>query len=248
MRALLYRSGPALLAASLLAAIAAFPTAAAAEEIGKAVKVIPQVRAFPLSGSSYDLQDKGPIERGLTVKLTGKSSYLRVALRLKGQSMERSVRPGQQFSFTTSALLSGRSEVQFGDREEPSGSKIHLILGQLWLAMVPGEPPVEIVTPEARASVKGTYLRILVDPAVGTFIAVSEGTVTVQAKAGGAPVEVAAGQEVLVPSGGLPQPPTVLGPGGAVKGLGSGEPFLDPPVLQGDNSTEPPPGDRGGPP
>ncbi|HKI03811.1 MAG TPA: hypothetical protein VKK31_17655 [Thermoanaerobaculia bacterium] len=249
MRALLYRSGLALLAACLLA------EPAAAQEIGKAVRVIPQVRAFPSSGGpDYDLQEKGPIELGLKVRLTGKSSYLRVALRLNGQSTERSLRAGQKFSFTSTALLSGPSEVQFGDREEgdrdePGGSKIRLMIGKLWLALVPGEPPVDVVTPDVVASIKGTYLRILVDPAIGTFIAVDEGVVTVQAKAGGAPVDVAAGQQVLVPSGGLPQPPATLGPGGTVKGLGSGEPFLDPPALQGgDNSTEPPTGGRGGPP
>ena len=183
------------------------------------------------------------------MQLTGKSSYLRVALKLNGQSVERSLRAGQKFSFTSTALLSGRSEVQFGDRDEPSGSKIHLLLGKLWLALVPGEPPLDVETPDAVAGVKGTSLRILVDPAIGTFIAVDEGTVTVQAKAGGAPVAVTAGQSVLVPSGGLPQPPTALGPGGTIKGLGSGEPFLDPPILQGgDNSTEPPTGNRGDPP
>jgi hypothetical protein len=240
MRALLRRSVFALLAASILAA--AVPAPAAAEEIGVAVKVRPQVRAFPSGKPDYDLAEGGAVERGETVRLTGKSSYLRVALKLNGQKIDRSLRGDQKFAFTATALLAGQSEIRFGDQAATVTSTIQLLFGKLRLALLPGEAPIAVETPEAVAGVKGTYLRVLADPIVGTFIAVDEGSVTVQAKAGGAPVEVTAGHGVLVPPGGLPQRPGPLGPGGAWKGF-SGEPFTDPPLLDGLNpSTEPPKG------
>ncbi|HEV7505144.1 MAG TPA: FecR domain-containing protein [Thermoanaerobaculia bacterium] len=208
-----------------------------------AVKVRPQVRAFPPAGKpDFDLLEGGAVERGETVKLTGKSSYLRVALKLNGQKVERGLRGDQKFAFTATALLAGQSEIQFGDSASTVSSTIQLLFGKLRLALLPGEPHVDVETPEAVAGVKGTYLRILADPVIGTFIAVDEGVVTVQAKAGGAPVEVTAGHGVLVPPGGLPQRPGPLGPGGAWKGF-SVEPFMDPPLLDGlDPSTEPPKG------
>ena len=114
MRAPLRRSVPALLAASLLASAVLAP--AAAEEIGVAVKVRPQVRAFPTAGKpDHDLAEGGAIERGETVRLTGKSSYLRVAFKLNGQKIERSLRGDQKFAFTATALLAGQSEIRFGD-------------------------------------------------------------------------------------------------------------------------------------
>ena len=65
---------------------------------------------------------------------------------------------------------------------------------------------------------------------------------TVQAKAGGLPVEVPAGYWVLVPRGGLPQPPALVVPGGQGGiGNGLGTLFDDPPLLDGlDVQTEPP--------
>jgi len=241
MRALFGKSVLALVAVSTLAAAISIPVGA--EEIGVAVKVRPQVRAFPPAGKpDHDLAEGGAIERGETVKLTGKSAYLRVALKLNGQKVERSLRGDQKFSFTATALLVGPSEIRFGDSAGTATSTIQLLFGKLRLALLPGESHIAAETPEAVAGVKGTYLRILADPAVGTFIAVDEGVVTVQAKAGGAPVEVTAGHGVLVPPGGLPQPIGPLGPGGAWKGF-SGEPFADPPILDGLNpSTEPPKG------
>ncbi len=65
-------------------------------------------------------------------------------------------------------------------------------------------------TPDSVTKVKGTYARFLVDPFVGTFVGVDEGVVSVQANAGGDPVEVAAGHWVLVPPGGLPTRPAPL--------------------------------------
>jgi len=67
---------------------------------------------------------------------------------------------------------------------------------------------------------------------------VDEGVVTVQAKAGGAPVSVEAGYWVVVPPGGLATQPQLGGPGSHPAGWGDLE---DPPLLDGlDISTEPP--------
>jgi hypothetical protein len=235
MRALLRL---ALLAVSLLP----FAVPCAAEVIGQAVVVKPQVRAFPPSGEPpHDLVAKELIERGLKVSLTGKNAYLRAALNFQGVNVDRSLRGPQTFAFTASALLRGPGDVEIGPAGAASPSTVRLLLGKLWLALAPGSPPMDVESPDMVAGVKGTYLRVLVDPVVGTFVAVDEGSVTVRAKAGGFPVEVPAGYWILVPPGGLPRPPALLVPGGLGTASGLGVLFDDPPLLDGlEVSTEPP--------
>jgi ferric-dicitrate binding protein FerR (iron transport regulator) len=107
---------------------------------------------------------------------------------------------------------------------------LRMLLGRLWLSLLPGER-VDVDTPQGVLGVKGTSLRVLVDPEVGTFLAVDEGLVTVQAKAGGDPVDVKKGQWVVIPPGGLPTRPTPLGPG---------DEFLEDPLLPCCPGGEPP--------
>lgn len=238
MRALLR---PVLLVASLLV-LAVLAVPCAAEVIGVAVVVKPQVRAYPPSGApSHDLQSRELIERGLAVRLTGQKAYLRTALNFQGHDTDRSLSGAQTFKFTASAVLRGPGDVELGPSGAASPSTVRLLLGALWLALLPGSPPMDVESPDMVANVNGTYLRVLVDPIVGTFVAVDEGNVTVRAKAGGLPVEVPAGHWVLVPRGGLPQPPALVTPGGQGSGNGLGTLFGDPPLLDGlDVSTEPP--------
>jgi len=209
--------------------------AAGAQEVGMAIVVQPRVRAHPPRGErSYELQKRNLIERGLKVSLQDRDSVLKVAF-TEEFGCKRVTFSGQRTAAISGVLkLLGPSEMETEDPLRPCEPRLKLNLGKLWLALAPGEPPVYVETPTLVAGVKGTYLRILVDPALGTFLAVDEGTVTVQAKAGGPEVEVAAGRWVLVPPGGLPTQPAPLENGGME--------FLDePPLLEShDVSTEPP--------
>ena len=181
-------------------------TGAAAEEIGIATLVRPQVHAFPPGASSRDLVTRDPIERGLRVKLDGRDAFLRVDL-TRAFGCKQITLDGRRVSGTLKIL--GPSDAQIGDGS-PAGAckpKVGFSLGRFLLALLPGEPAMDADTPEAVSGVKGTVVRFLVEPILGTFVAVDEGVVSVQAKAGGDPVEVTAGHWVVVPPGGLPTRP-----------------------------------------
>jgi hypothetical protein len=183
---------------------------AAAEEIGIATLVKPQVQAFPPGQPPRDLVTKNPIERGLKVKLVGREAFLKVSF-TRAFGCKQQTFDGRRISGVLTTL--GPSDAELGDSTCSCAStrscapKVRFSLGKFWLALLPGEPPIDVDTPDAVSGVKGTYVRFLVDPVVGTFVGVDEGVVTVQAKAGGDPVEVEAGQWVVVPPGGLPTRP-----------------------------------------
>jgi hypothetical protein len=204
----------------------------AAEEIGNAVRVHPEVSGYGVGEPVRAIRENDPIERGLKVQLRGRDPYLKVAFNLGGC---RTFQGTQNHRFTGTASLNGQSEVDFGDPNNPSASKIKLAVGKMLLALRrEAGCDLDIETPHAGIMIKGTYLRVLVDPIVGTFVAVDEGTVAVQAKAGGRPVEVTAGNWVLVPPGGLPTRPTPLPPGD------DDEILQDPPLLGCCTGVEPP--------
>lgn len=216
---------------------------AVAQEVGMAIVVQPRVRAYPPRGEpSYELKERNLIERGLKVRLEDRESLLKIAF-TREFGCRRITFSGQRTQAISGVLkVLGRSELETEDPSRPCEPRLKFNLGKLWLALAPGEPPVDVETPNMVAGVKGTLVRILVDPAFGTFLAVDEGTVTVRAKTGGPPVgppvgppplgppvEVAAGQWVLVPPGGSVLPPSLLVPGGPE--IDAGEPFTDPPGL-----------------
>jgi hypothetical protein len=199
-----------------------------AEEIGNALRVRPDVQGYGVGERQREIREHDPIERGLKVFLRGPSPYLKVAFNLGGC---RTIHGAQNYQFTSAARFDGLSEVTFGD---PLTGKLLLALGRMWLAHHPDAGcDLDVYTPHAFIMVKGTSLRVLVDPSAGTFVAVDEGTVTVQAKAGGSPVEVTAGNWVLVPPGGLPTRPTPLPRGD------DDEILQDPPLLGCCNQIEP---------
>lgn len=182
-----------------------------AEEIGNALRVHPDVQGYGVGEPIREIREHDPIERGLRVQLRGRDPYLKVAFNFGGCS---TFQGPQNHQFTGTATLGGASEIDFGDPNDPSASSLKLAAGRLFLALFPEAGcHLDVDTPHVKILVRGTYLRVLVDPAVGTFVAVDEGVVTVQAKAGGKPVEVTAGNWVLVPPGGLPTHPTPLPPG-----------------------------------
>jgi hypothetical protein len=214
------------LAAGLLAG--ALPAASAAESIGLALKVHPEVTATPLGETSRPLRTNDPIERGLRVQLIGREALLMIGFNLGGC---RTLQGPSNHQFTGTASFDGETEVDLGGPDE---SAFHLALGKLRLGLN-GDAgcPLAVRTPHATIGVKGTYLRVRVDPVAGTFVAVDEGAVTVEAAVGGAPVSVAAGSWVLVPPGGLPTRPAPFPPD-------DDEILQDPPLLGCCTGTEPP--------
>jgi hypothetical protein len=179
-------------------------TGAAAEEIGIATLVKPQVRAFPPGESGRILVTRNPIERGTKMKLEGRDAFLKINF-TRAFGCKQSTYDGRRISGVLTIL--GPSDADLGDSTRSCEPKVRFSLGRFFLALLPGEPPIDVDTPEAVSGVKGTMARFLVHPLVGTFVAVDEGVVSVQAKAGGDPVKVEAGQWVVIPPGGLPTRP-----------------------------------------
>jgi hypothetical protein len=211
------------------------PCLAAGEEVGIALIVRPQVKAYPLSGEApRDLLEKEPIERGMKVKLDEKA-FLRIAFTRRFGCQEVTAEGKQGLSISSVLTVLRTGDIDMGDPADPCNPKLKVHRGRVLLAAFPGgERPIQIETPEATITDKGTYLRMLVDPIVGTFIAIDEGTVSVQAKAGGSPVDITAGNWVLVPPGGLPTRPAPLPPGD------DDEILQDPPLLGCCTQVEPP--------
>jgi len=205
-----------------------------AEEIGRVLRVSPEVSGYGVGEQEREIRENDPIERGLKVLLRPMPHrkappYLQVVFNVGGGCILRGVKSHQ---FTSTARLERLSEVTFGD---PLTGKLLLTLGRMWLAHHPDLGcDLDVDTPSADIRIHGTYLRVLVDPVVGTFVAVDEGTVSVQAKAGGSAVEVTAGNWVLVPPGGLPTRSAPLPPGD------DDEILQDPPLLGCCTQVEPP--------
>jgi hypothetical protein len=220
-----------MLIAGFLAGV--LPAASVAESIGIALEVHPQVSARLPGESPRPLRKYDPIERWQRVQLTSREALLLVAFTRGGC---RTLQGPRNHQFTGTASFDGETEVDLGEVGSLA-SEIKLYYGKLLMALNhddAGCPPMAVKTPQATIGVKGTYLRVRVDPVAGTFVAVDEGTVTVEAAVGGAPVSVAAGNWVLVPPGGLPTRPTPLlaDDGGGI--------LQDPPLLGCCSGTEPP--------
>ncbi len=223
-------------AAGLLLGSLALP--GVAEEVGVAIRVKPEVQGRRVGEANRDIRQNDPIERGLKVFLRGPDPYLKVAFNFGGCE----VLQGARDRFTGTASLAGLGEVDFGDPNDPSGSRIKFAAGSLSVKALAesGCRVPEIDTPHAFLTL-GTLFRVLVSPIIGTFVAADGGSVTVQAKAGGAAVVVKAGSWVLVPPGGWPTRPAPLPQGDADSIL------QDPPLLGCCTGVEPPKSRKGPP-
>jgi hypothetical protein len=206
---------------AVLVLLAAAP--AAGEQIGVAVQVRPEVLGYlPGAAAPVTVVERASIERGETVELKGRTAYLKVLFNMGGAQ-----------TFSGVATLAGTARMEVEPPEAPRTLK--MLLGRLWLSLLPGDR-VDVDTPQGVLGVKGTALRVLVDPQVGTFLAVDEGLVSVQAKAGGEAVDVKKGEWVLIPPGGLPTRPAPLGPDDEFRE----DPLL--PCCPGGEPPKPPPG------
>ncbi|MBW8874998.1 MAG: hypothetical protein JF614_08540 [Acidobacteria bacterium] len=223
----LRRRGSALLALWILAGAPLL-----AGPVGVALRVNPRVDAYLVGKEIHALRRNDPIELGLTVLLRDPISSLLVGFNLGG-CVPVTAKGGLSHQFTGTATLDGRTEVDFGDPNDPSASRLRLALGRLAVKLLPnsGCPPPETRTPHAVIRPQGTAFRVLVDVVAGTFVGVDEGSVLVQAEAGGDPVEVRAGQWVVVPPHGLATRPA---------SLGSVDILDDPPFRLRDFTTQPP--------
>ena len=189
--------------------------AARAEEVGIVLNVVQlvEVRGFPPSGEpSWLLEKRNPIERGLKVKLVGPKAELAIGFT---SNFGCWFKGDQRVSIGAFLAVRRESDVDFGDASAPCYPKVKVNRGRIRLASLVSDNQPEVETPHARIKEGGTVLRVAVDPVVGTFVAVDEGSVSVQAidetkSSIGEPVVVGAGQWVLVPPNGLPTRPSPL--------------------------------------
>jgi len=215
-----------------LLALGLLESGATAEEIGIASVVKPQVSAFPPGEPERALEKRNPIERGTKVKLKGENAFLKIDFNRAFGNCKPITLDGRTVSAVVTIL--GPSDAELGDPKDSCEPKVRFSDGKFILAHRPGEPPIVVDTPEAISRLKGTIVRFLVRPIVGTFVAVDEGVVSVQAKAGGDPVEVEAGQWIVVPPGGLATHPAPTHSLDDLNVLG------DPPFSLRDFTTQPP--------
>lgn len=120
-------------------------------------------------------------------------------------------------------------------------STLSLLLGRLRLALAPGaEADVSVGTPSATIGVKGTDVRFEVDARGATVVAVYEGEVEVQAKAGGPILVLRAPRLTVIEPGRLPSPPAFVDPYGGLQSPSAGDPaFAAPEEGLTDTPTEP---------
>jgi hypothetical protein len=184
---------------------------AAGRQFGSVAFVQGEVLAIEQGKLDRQLQRGDPVTEGLRVRLTQQGSVLRVLL-FGEKEAEKPIKTVGCFT------LSSRSEVTIqggpvsgGLARATSTILLYLGLGNLRLSLLPHRELLAVVrTPQMTAKIEGTDLRAFSDPAIGTYLAVYEGVVSVQAEAGGDPVEVRAGGWVLVPPGALPTRPVPL--------------------------------------
>lgn len=213
-------------------------TPAAAEEIGQVREVRSEVLAIEAGKTSRQLRKYDPLERGLRIRLTKRDSFLLahfygvktpVSLEPRDQRIEK---PGE-YRIEGVIRLAGMNELEMGQENllDRIVTTVVMEWGEFRAWLRPGRNhDIKGRTREASLGFKGTAVRVLADPRIGTFVGVDEGIATVQAFAGGDPVEVTSGQWVLVPPGGLPTRPAPLD---------SVDILEDPPLLLQDFTTGP---------
>ena len=200
-----------------MTAVSWTPTAAA--EIGRVQEVHPEVLAIEEGKDPWQLQKNDGLERGLRIRLTERESFLLVHLYggppdvpYPGPKDERIEKP-REYRIDGVLRLAGKGQMDLGKQSlvDRIVTTLEMEWGEFRLRLRPGRThDVKGNTREAALTFNGTDVRVLADPLSGTFVAVDEGAATVQAFAGGEPVNLTSGQWVLVPPGGLATRPAPL--------------------------------------
>lgn len=200
---------PSLLA--VLLAAAAFAPAAAQEPVGRMALVRGDVRGT-LPGRSAAALAAGDDLLLQHLIETGRASAARLVLFPEGV-----VSLGQEDHF--------RVDEHTIEATGETSSVLTLLLGRIELALgslFRGEVRVE--TPSATLGIKGTVLRVLVDAAGRTLVAVLEGVVEVTSKATGETITLRAGEYTIVEPGGSPLPPAPFDPAAGTLSPSAGGP------------------------
>ncbi len=200
-----------LLIAAALVALSPAPRAAAQQRVGEVAFANGTVEGTPPGGPKAPLGDGDPIVLQHLVE-TGHGSEAQMTLDPHGvlsMGQDSHLRVDQ----ATLDRATGRSQ-----------SSLTLLLGKIELALgslFRGEVTVD--TPTASLGIKGTVLRVLVDPSGRTLVAVLEGVVEVTAKAGGT-VRVPAGSYTIVGPDGPPLAPAPFDPSAGTLSPAAGGP------------------------
>ncbi|HEY2291518.1 MAG TPA: hypothetical protein VGM86_12530 [Thermoanaerobaculia bacterium] len=199
--------------------IGAWPSSpVAAEEIGNVYEVRSEVLALAEGKSPRQLKKHDPLENGLRVRLTRRESYLQVflydigLLRPNTEIQDLPIKKPPKIDGVIHLAGQGRLEMGNPNPSLVSGIITTVIVewGDFWASLRPGRShDIQGKTREGSLEFKGTAVRVLADPVVGTFVAVDEGVAIVHAFAGG-DVEVTSGHWVLIPPGGVPTRPATL--------------------------------------
>lgn len=186
----------------LLAATLTAPSAAAqqpGDDVGRMALVREDVRGTPPGASAVAMAVGDAVVLDHLIE-TGRASAARMTIDPEGViTLGENARLRVDRAEVDAAT--GRSESLFSLLR----GKLELALGSLFR----GE--VEVDTPTATLTVKGTVVRVLVFPSGRTLVSVLEGVVEVTSKAGGT-VEVEAGLYTVVEEGGPPLPPAPFDP------------------------------------
>ncbi len=199
-----------LLATAATALLLASPSAAQ-QRVGAVAQAEGTVEGTPPGGAKTPLATSDPIVLDHLVE-TGHDSAAEMRLDVGGVlSMGQDSRLRVDQSRIDRAT--GRSQ-----------STLSLLLGKIELALgslFRGEVTVD--TPTASLGIKGTVLRVLVDPDGRTLVAVLEGVVEVTSKAGGT-VSVKAGSYSIVGADGPPLAPAPFDPSAGTLSPSAGGP------------------------
>lgn len=203
-------------ALALLVALGALP-ASAQEPVGRAAVVEGPVFETPPAGSRGDLTVGESILLDHLIE-SERSAFARLTLGAEGV-----IRIPEE---TEIRIERHRVDAATGETE----SALSLLLGKVELALSSlfrGEVTVE--TPSATLGVKGTVVRVLVDPAGRTLVSVLEGVVEVTSRATGATVTLEAGEYTTVEPGEDPALPAPFDPSaGTLSGDAGGPDFVVP--------------------
>ena len=170
---------------------------AAAEEVGVAILTRPSVRKTePGQDRSRPVRTNDPIQFNSTV-VTGTRAGFKMRFDLDRGTL----------------TLDAETEMTIDRRAAAGGDQIRIFspAGRIHLAVLgPLQRKVLLESTDARAPVKGTDVRMVVIPDVGTWFAVREGLITVESTYGGEPVDVPAGTYTWVARGEAPTLPAPL--------------------------------------